>query len=174
MYNKTVIAQLGTCTVSINYKDNNMKCEFFVVPGNGQLLLGMPDTAALNIINVKIDSIEAACMQEEKCNTSMSDAKTSNTKQEMHWAKESCRNTDEDLKNANNTNGSNSNTNTNTLTIYFLSSPNIVVGKRKSIELTQKIHNVFDNVLMVFGALKAHFHCSSSLIASPIKCHQGV
>ena len=26
--------------------------------------------------------------------------------------------------------------------------------------------------LMALGALKAHFHCSSSLIASPIKLHQ--
>ena len=47
MYNKTVIAQLGTCVVIINYKDNKKKCEFFVVPRNGQALLGMPDTVAL-------------------------------------------------------------------------------------------------------------------------------
>ena len=33
---------------------------------------------------------------------------------------------------------------------------------------------MLDNVLMAFGALKAHFHYSSSLIASPIKCHQDV
>ena len=50
----------------INYKDNKKKCEFFVVPGNGQALLGMPDTAALNIINVNIDSIEVASVQNEK------------------------------------------------------------------------------------------------------------
>ena len=62
-YNKTVITQLGTCTVIIDYKDNKKKCEFFVVPGNGQVLLGMPDTAALNIINLNIDSIEAASIQ---------------------------------------------------------------------------------------------------------------
>ena len=52
MYNKTVMAQLGTCAVIINYKDNKKKCEFFVVPRNGQVLLGMPDTASLNIIVV--------------------------------------------------------------------------------------------------------------------------
>ena len=84
--------------VIINYKDNKKKCEFFVVPRNGQVLLGMPDTAALNIINVNIDSIETACTQKQDCNTNMSDAKTSNTKQETHGAKESCTNTDEDLK----------------------------------------------------------------------------
>ena len=52
-YNKTVIAQLGTCMVIINYQDNKKKCEFFLVPRDGQVLLGMPDTTALNIINVR-------------------------------------------------------------------------------------------------------------------------
>ena len=31
---------------------------FFVVPGNGQVLLGLPDMVALNIINLNIDSIQ--------------------------------------------------------------------------------------------------------------------
>ena len=31
----------------------------YVVPGKGQVLLGMPDTAALNIINLNNDSIQA-------------------------------------------------------------------------------------------------------------------
>ena len=173
-YNKTVITQLGTCVVIINYKDNKKKCEFFVVPWNGQALLGMPDTAALNIIIVNIDSIETACTQKENCNINMNDAKTLNTKQETHGAKENCTNTHEDFKNANNINGSNNNSNTNTLTNYFLSSPNIEVDKRKSIELTQNICKVFDHVLMALCPLKAHFCCSSSLIASPIKHHQDV
>ena len=45
--------------VIIEYKNNKRKCEFFVVLGNGQMLLGMPDTAALKIINVNIDSLDA-------------------------------------------------------------------------------------------------------------------
>ena len=45
----------------------------------------------------------------------MSDAKTSNIRQETHGVKESYTNIDEDLKNANKVNGSNSNTCTNTL-----------------------------------------------------------
>ena len=68
MYNKTVTAQLGMCVVNINYKDNEKKCDFFVVPGNGQVLLVMPDTTAFIIINVNIDSIEAACMQKKMQN----------------------------------------------------------------------------------------------------------
>ena len=45
--------------VTIEYKNDRRKCEFFVVLSNGQVLLGMPDTAALKIININIDSLEA-------------------------------------------------------------------------------------------------------------------
>ena len=71
--NKIFITQLGMCMVTINYKKkiNKKKCEFFVVPGNDQALLGMPDTTALNIINVYIDSIEAEGTHRENCNTNM-------------------------------------------------------------------------------------------------------
>ena len=101
-----------------NYKlqNNFKKCEFFLVPGNGQALLGMPDTAALNTTSVNIDSKEAEGTQKENCNTNISYAKMLNAKQETHGAKESCTNTDEDLKNTKNINGSDSNTKTNTLT----------------------------------------------------------
>ena len=63
----------------------------------------------------------------------------------------------EDLKVAYNANGSSSNTNINTLTNYFLSSPNIEVDKGKSIELTQRIHNVFDNVFNGIGCFEGTF-----------------
>ena len=51
------IEQLGMCVVTIKFKNFNKQCMFFVVPENGQALLGMPDTAVLNIINLNIDSI---------------------------------------------------------------------------------------------------------------------
>ena len=54
MYNKTFITKLGMGEVIISYKHNRKKCEFFVFLGNGQTLLGMSDTAMLNIINVNI------------------------------------------------------------------------------------------------------------------------
>ena len=59
MYNGTYITQLGTCEVTIEFKNSKKCCVFFVVPGNGQVLLRMPDTAALNILNLNIDSIQA-------------------------------------------------------------------------------------------------------------------
>ena len=41
--------------MTIEYKNNKRECEFFVGPGNGQVLLGMPDTAAC----INIDSLDA-------------------------------------------------------------------------------------------------------------------
>ena len=52
------IKQLGMCTTIIKFKNFKKKCVFFVVPGNSQALLGMPDMVVLNIINLNIDSIE--------------------------------------------------------------------------------------------------------------------
>ena len=57
-YNGMQIEQLGTCVVTIKFKDLKKWCVFFVVPGNDQVLLRMPGTAVLNIINLNIDSIQ--------------------------------------------------------------------------------------------------------------------
>ena len=54
-----MITQLGMCIVVIEHKNNKKKCTFFVVPGNGQALLGIPDTDTLNIIKINIHSIGA-------------------------------------------------------------------------------------------------------------------
>ena len=77
----------------------------------------MPDTAALNIINVNIDSIVAASTWKENCNTNLGDTKKPDIRQETHVVKESCTNMDEDLKIAKKVNRSNNNTSINTLTI---------------------------------------------------------
>ena len=57
MYNKTTITQLGTFAVEIEHNNKHKMCKFFVVPGNGQVLLGMPDIDTLNIIKINIHSI---------------------------------------------------------------------------------------------------------------------
>ena len=44
------IMQLGMCTVHVKFKNIKKRCVFFVVPGNGQALLGMPDTSVLNTL----------------------------------------------------------------------------------------------------------------------------
>ena len=51
------------CAVVIKFKNIKKTCVFFVVPGNGQALLGMPDTAALKLININIDSIQVEVVE---------------------------------------------------------------------------------------------------------------
>ena len=80
-YNGMHITQLGTCMVHIKFKNLKKRCVFFVVPGNGQALLGMPDMIALNIINLNIDSIQEVTPE----------GKT-NRGQETHTSKENCTN----------------------------------------------------------------------------------
>ena len=66
----------------------------FCSPGNGQALLGMPETAALKLININTDSIQAEVLE---CKT--------NIEQEMHAVEKGCANTDADLKPKQGTNG---------------------------------------------------------------------
>ena len=101
-YNRTHITQLGTCAVSIKFKNLKKLCIYFVVSGNGQALLGMPDTAALNIINLNIDSIQAEIT---KCKT--------NRWQERHTVAEVCTNRDAGIITKQDTNGQNDQNNSN-------------------------------------------------------------
>ena len=83
-------------------KIKKKQCVFFVVPGNCQVLLGMPDTAVLNISNLHIDSIQ---VEITKCKT--------NRGQETHDIPEGCTNRDrgvitkQDANSQNNLNNSN-------------------------------------------------------------------
>ena len=71
------------CMVTIKFKSSKKCCVFFfLVPGNSQALLGMPDMAVLNIHNLNIDSIQA---QVANCRT--------NREQETHRVVEDCTNT---------------------------------------------------------------------------------
>ena len=78
-----MLKQLGTCKVMIEHKNNKKRCQFFVVPGNGQALLGMPDTDALQINNINIDSIDAEDVRNSEWYINTSTAQESNTKQEL-------------------------------------------------------------------------------------------
>ena len=90
------------------------------------------DTAALKIININIDSIQAV---EGECNTNVGNVEESNTTQEAPVLEKSCTNMKADSKVDININGHNATTNVNSLTNYFFSSPNVEAEKRKSIEL---------------------------------------
>ena len=98
---------------------------FFVVPGIGQVLLGMPDTAVFKLINISIDFIQAEVAE---CKRNSGDAREANIMQEMHVAEKGCTNTDADSKIKHSVNDQNYNDNVNTLT-------NVEADKRKSIKL---------------------------------------
>ena len=138
--------QLGTCLVLIKFKNVKKHCVFFVVPGNGQALLGMPDTEALNIINLNIDSIQAEVAE---CKT--------NTKQEMHTVLKGCTNMDTGVNTQQDTNGQNNQNNINKLINYFFSSTNTDADKRKSSAMMQNIHNAFGNIFNGIGCFEGTF-----------------
>ena len=95
-HSKTNITQLGMCVVVFKFKNIKKRCVFFVVPGNGQALLGMSDTAALQLINVNIDFIQAEVAE---CKT--------NIEQEIYMVEKSCANTDAESQTKQGTNGQN-------------------------------------------------------------------
>ena len=132
--------------VVIKFKNIKKRCVLFVVPRNGQALLGMPDIAALKLFNISIDSIQVE----------MAEHKT-NTEQGTHTVKEGCTNTDADSKTKQGTNSQNSQNNANKPINYFFSSSNIDADKRKSSELTQKIHNTFGDVFNGIGCFEGTF-----------------
>ena len=103
-YNGMHITQLGMCKAHIKFKNIKKRCLFFVVPGNGQALLGMPNMSALNIINLNIDSIQVVTPE---CKT--------NREQETHTGTEDCTNksTTRDKGCKNNNNGVINTQNTN-------------------------------------------------------------
>ena len=113
--------QLGTCTVYLKFKNVKKRCIFFVVPGNGQALLGMPDMTVFNIINLNIDSIQAVTTE---CKT--------NRGQETHTGIENCtnknttghkgcKNNDTGVINKQDTNGRSDPSNPNMSINYFYS-----------------------------------------------------
>ena len=62
-YNSTSIMQLGKCAVFIKFKHIRKCCVFFVVPSNGEALIGMSDATFLDLIKVNINSIQAEMLK---------------------------------------------------------------------------------------------------------------
>ena len=44
------IEQIGMCTVKLRHKGKIARCRLFLVPGDGPVLLGMPDKEFLGIL----------------------------------------------------------------------------------------------------------------------------
>ena len=114
----------------------------------------MPDTDALQILNINIDSIGAEDAGNTKSNINTDAAQESNAKQETYNAVKYCANTTSISKS---TKYSTANNNATTLTKYFLLCPNYETDKRKSTELTQQIHKEFDDVFNDIGWFEGTF-----------------
>ena len=110
----------------------------FVVPGNGQVLIGMPDVTSLNIVKINIDSIQA----------DIAECKTSN--------KQKCK-VDVDTINKQDVNSQKDQKSANKLINYFFSSNNTDADKRKSSKMIQKIHDRFGNIFNGIGCFKGTF-----------------
>ena len=88
---------------------------FFVVPGNSQALLRMPDTAVLKLINVNNDSIQAEVVE---CKTNTGNVRKSNITQETHVGEKGCADTDSYSKSKHSAKGQNDQDNAYKLTIF--------------------------------------------------------
>ena len=118
----------------------------YFLPSNGQALIGMPDATSLHIIKVNIDSIQAE----------MSKGKTNN-KQEMQTDTDSCTNMKRDAINKQDANIQKDQDMPINPINYFASSSNIDADKRKSIKMTQIIHDKFGDVFNGFGCFEGTF-----------------
>ena len=50
---------IGVCRVTVMHKDKQNPCRFFVVPGGGQALLGIPDVETLELLGVNCNKNRA-------------------------------------------------------------------------------------------------------------------
>ena len=157
MYNGMHITQLGMCAVYIKFKNIKKRCVFFVVPGNGWALLGMPDMAALNIINLNIDAIQAVILEcktnrEQETHTGIKDCTDKSTSGDK-----GCKNNNAGVINKQNTNCQNDPSNQHMSINYFYSSNNVDADKRSSITMMQGIHMRFGNVFNGIGSFEGTF-----------------
>ena len=106
----------------------------------------MPDTAAFNIINLNIDSIQVE----------IASYKTSR-EQEMHTVAEGCTNMDAGAINKQEANDQNKQNNSNNSINYIFSSSNIMTDNRQSSKMTQRIHDRFSHVFNGIGCFKGMF-----------------
>ena len=109
-------------------------------------MFGMPDTAALKLININIGSIQTEVVE---CKT--------NTEQEMHGVEEGCANMDADLKTKQDANGQDGQNNAIKQINYFFLSSNVDAHKRESSQLMWEIHNTFGDVFNGIGCFEGTF-----------------
>ena len=143
--------------VQIKFKNIKKRCLFFVVPGNGQVLLGMSDMAVFNLINLNIDSIQAITA---KCKTNKGQEACTDiegcTNKNTTWDK-GCKNSNTSVDNNQDTNSCSHPCDKHISINYFHSSNNIDADKRSGIAMTLSIHSRFGNIFNGIGCFRGTF-----------------
>ena len=57
MFNQTTITQVGICKGKLEHNNKQKMYNFSVVPGNWQVLLGMPDIEILSILTINCNTL---------------------------------------------------------------------------------------------------------------------
>ena len=131
----------------------------------------MPDTAALKLININIDSIQAEVAE---CKTNTDNMRKANIEWDMHAVEKGCANTDTAFKTKQGANGQNSHNNANQITNYFFASSDVDADKRKSNQLTREIHNtygfVFNGIECFNSTFSLQLKLDSKLYQVPPRC----
>ena len=156
-YNGMHIMQLGMCAVYIKFKNVKKRCIFFVVPGNGQALLGMPGMTALNIINLNIDSIQLVTTECKTNRGQETHTSTENCTNKNATGHKGCKNNNTGIINKQDTKGWSDPSNPNMSINYFYSSNNVDADKRSSNAMTQSIQMRFGNMFNGIGCLEGTF-----------------
>ena len=169
-YNRTIITQLGVCEVKIEHNNKQRMCKFFVIPGNGQTLLGMPDINTLSIIHINCNTIDTQeTDRANKCSTNTAmdqgprhEHQYPNMMQEADRAEKCYTNTDRISKFHNKDAPMVIDNELYTIN-YFLPGPNEDNNKRASAEITQEIQRYFKELFTGIGC----FHGMFSLQIKP-------
>ena len=144
------------------------------MPGNGQVLFGMPDTDVLNIIKINIDSIDAEDARDSKSCANMHTVWETDPKQETGSAEKCYKNMDSISKSRDNSTKPTAETKCNKTTEYFLLGLTYESSKNKCAEVTQQIHIDFDDVLNGIGCFEGTFLLQlkpdSKPYQAPLRC----
>ena len=137
---------MGTCTVNIEHNNKHKMCKFFVVLGNGQALLSMPDIDVLNIMHINVNTIDVrdgsctdnCCTNKAIPQSPWHEQQYANMTQATDRAEKCYTNTDSISKSDNPDKLMVDNKLSNTID-YFLPGPNWDIDKKVSAEITQQL-----------------------------------
>ena len=146
------------CKVKLQHNKRQKKCKFFVVLGNGQALLDMPDIDTLNIITINLNTIctpETDRVDECSKNTTIHQdlrhgQHYTNIMLESNRAKECCVNTNTISKFKNKDKSAVIDNKPNKGN-YFLSGPSQENYMRISAEITEQLQRDFNDVFTGIG-----------------------